>query len=108
VNFIIFISNKNNISMEDSLEFIYDTDAKAIEKLARVISKEEVDRLLEIMYSSDILNKKIGWGLIFGLEIDPQLKKDVIAEFMATCDPIKHLQDMFTSYQEITQEWRNQ
>ena len=35
-------------------------------------------------------------------------KKDVIAEFMATCDPIKHLQDMFTSYQEITQEWENQ
>jgi hypothetical protein len=94
--------------MEDSLEFIYDTDAKAIEKLASIISQEEVNRLLEIMYSSDVLNKKIGWGLIFGLDIDPQLRKDIIAEFMATCDPVKHLHDMFISYKEIIQEWENQ
>jgi hypothetical protein len=94
--------------MEDSLEFIYDTDVKAIEKLASIISQEEVDRLLEIMHSPNIMDKKIGWGLIFGLDIDHQLKKDIIAEFMATCDPIKHLQDMFISYKEITQEWENQ
>ena len=94
--------------MEDSLEFIYDTDVKAIEKLASIISQEEVDRLLEIMYSSNIMDKKIGWGLVFGLNIDSQLKEDIIAEFMATCDPIKHLQDMFISYKEITQEWENQ
>ena len=94
---------------EQVLEFIYDTEANAMSRLAEVLSKEEVDNLNEIFFASKGNdNKKIGWGILFNLDIDQQLKDDVIAYYMATCDAVKHLQDMFISYQEIKQEWGNQ
>jgi len=94
--------------MEDSLEFIYDTEAKALERLKEKMSEEEVNNFLDILYSSDIGNKKIGWGLLFGMEIEQQLKDDITAELFATCDPVKHLQDMFLSYKEVKEQWGNQ
>jgi hypothetical protein len=97
-----------NNKMKDSLEFIYDTEANAINKLKDVIPEDGVNRLLDIMYSPNITDKKIGWGLLFGMDIEHQHRKDIIAELFATCDPVKHLHDMFTSYQEIIKEWENQ
>ncbi len=91
------------------LEFIYDTEANAMSRLAEVLSKEEVDNLNEIFFASKGSdNKKIGWGILFGLNIDQQLKDDIIAYYMATCDAVGHLEDMYLSYIEAKAAWENQ
>ena len=94
---------------EQVLEFIYDTEANAMGRLAEVLSKEEVDNLNEIFFASKGNdNKKIGWGILFGLNIDQQLKDDVIAYYMATCDAVDHLEDTYLSYIEAKAAWENQ
>ena len=94
---------------EQVLEFIYDTEANAMSRLAEVLSKEEVDNLNEIFFASKGNdNKKIGWGILFGLYIDQQLKDDIIAYYMATCDAVGHLEDMYLSYIEAKAAWENQ
>lgn len=96
-----------NTNTDDTFEFIYDTEAKAMERLAEVTSKEEVDNLTEMFYSPSIDNKKMAWGVLYGMSIERQLREDVIAHFMANCDPVEHLQDMFVTFCEARKQWES-
>jgi len=97
------MSTTNNT--DETFEFIYDTEARAMERLAEVTSKEETDNLTEMFYSPSVDNKKMAWGVLYGMNIDKQLREDVIAHFMANCDPVEHLQDMFVTLIEAKKQW---
>ena len=96
-------------SETQTITFVYDTEGNAVGRLAEVISEEKVNNLNDIFFASKGKdNKRIGWGILFGLNINEQLREDIINHYMATCDAVYHLEDMYFSYIEAKSVWENQ